>query len=145
VKQSGDKINAGAQSLHFETLEGWPKPQSPYAWDYVKMAGENINSGSKQLYEQSIQYEKAAKSTTTDQSKETKKLSERLDKMVGIMSETADIQKKTLNVLEQHGLVDKQGNTVVNNGGNTTNVNNVTVESDIMSFRDRVVGRLYSK
>ena len=145
VKQSGDKINQGAQSLHFETLEGWPKPQSPYAWDYVKMAGENINSGSKQLYEQSIQYEKATKSATTDQSKETQKLSERLDKMVGIMSETADIQKKTLNVLEQHGLVDKQGDTVVNNGGNTTNVNNVTVESDIMSFRDRVVGRLYSK
>lgn len=145
VKQSGEKINQGAKSLHFETLEGWPKPQSPYAWDYIKMAGENINSGSKQLYEQSVQYEKASKSESASQTKETQKLSERLDKMLGVMTETANVQKKTLEVLEQHGLIDKQGDTIVNSGGNTTNVNNVTMESDIMSFRDRVVGRLYNK
>ena len=38
--------------------------------------------------------------------------------------------------------MDKQGNTIVNNGGNSTVVNNNTVESNIMAFRDRVTGRL---
>jgi hypothetical protein len=61
------------------------------------------------------------------------------------MTETAEIQRKTMQILSDNGLTEKTGDTVVNNGGNTTNISNVTVESDIMSFRDRVVGRLYSK
>ena len=65
--------------------------------------------------------------------------------MVEIMTENSETHKKTLEVLEQHGLIDKQGDTVVNNGGNSTVVNNMSIESDIMSFRDRVVGRLNTK
>jgi len=145
IKQSGDKINQGAQSLHFETLEGWPRPQSPYAWDYVKMAGESITRGSKQLHEQAIQYEKAASNTNKSAQKNNQNIEKKMSEMVNIMTETVGIQKKTLNALEQHGLIDKQGNTTVNSGGNNTTVNNVTVDSDIMKFRDKVVGRLYNK
>ena len=85
--------------------------------------------------------------TTTDNTtqKEQKLLAKKVDRMVEIMTENSETHKKTLEVLEQHGLIDKQGDTVVNNGGNSTVVNNLTVESDIMSFRDRVVGRLNTK
>ena len=38
--------------------------------------------------------------------------------------------------------MDKQGDTVVNSGGNSTVINNNTIDSDIMGFRDKVVGRL---
>ena len=145
IKQSGDKINQGAQSLHFETLEGWPRPQSPYAWDYVKMAGESITKGSKQLHEQAIQYEKSASNTNKSAQKNNQNIEKKMSEMVNIMTETVGIQKKTLSALEQHGLIDKQGNTMVNNGGNSTTVNNVTMDSDIMKFRDKVVGRLYNK
>lgn len=145
INQAGDALNAGTKKIKDATGDQFPRPSSPYAWEYIRMAGENINSGSRALYEQSVQYEKTAKAAGADQSKETKKLSDRLDKMVELMSETQQVQKKTLNVLEQNGLVDKQGDTIVNNGGNSTTVNNITTESDIMSFRDSVVGRLHNK
>ena len=66
----------------------------------------------------------------------------RVDQMVDTLRENKDIQAKMLQALVESGLMDKQGNTVVNSGGNSTVVNNTTVESDIMSFRDRVVGRI---
>ena len=52
------------------------------------------------------------------------------------------VQRDTLQVLQEAGLVEKPGDTVVNNGGNSTVINNNTVDSDIMGFRDKVVGRL---
>ena len=141
IIKAGDSINRGAANLNRVVENGFPAPQSPYAWEYVRMAGENINNGTRQLYEQSLQYEKASRSTKVDKSKDTEILSKRLDKMVDLMVETADVQKKTLTVLQEHGLVDKQGNTIVNNGGNSTTVNNITTESDIMNFRNQVLGR----
>ena len=66
----------------------------------------------------------------------------RVDMMVNTLTENKDIQAKMLEALVESGIMDKQGNTVVNNGGNSTVVNNNTVESNIMSFRDRVSGRL---
>ena len=66
----------------------------------------------------------------------------RVDQMVNTLTENKDIQAKMLEALVESGIMDKQGNTVVNNGGNSTVVNNNTVESNIMSFRDRVSGRL---
>ena len=71
-----------------------------------------------------------------------KELINRVDQMVQTLSENKDIQQKMLQALVESGLMDKQGNTIVNNGGNSTVVNNNTVESNIMSFRDRVTGRL---
>ena len=142
IIKAGDSINRGAANLNRVVENGFPAPQSPYAWEYVRMAGENINNGSRQLYEQSLQYEKAARTAKIDKTKDTEILSKRLDKMVELMSETADVQKKTLTVLQEHGLVDKQGNTIVNNGGNSTTVNNITTESDIMEFRNQVLGRI---
>ena len=139
---AGDAINSGTRQLREATGEQFPIPSSPYAWEYIKMAGENINTGSRELYEQSIEYQKAVKQKTSEDQSETKKLSERLDKMVNLMTETTDIQKKTLTVLQEHGLIDKQGNTIVNNGGNSTTVNNITTQSDIMNFRNQVIGRI---
>ena len=72
----------------------------------------------------------------------SEQLVERVDKMVQIMHEHSEIHGKILEVLQESGLMDKQGNTVVNNGGNSTVINNNTVDSDIMGFRDKVVGRL---
>ena len=66
----------------------------------------------------------------------------RMDKMVELMTEHSSIHTKVLEVLTESGLIDNQGNTVVNNGGNTTTVNNTIPEPGIMDFRDRVVGRL---
>ena len=66
----------------------------------------------------------------------------RMDKMVELMTEHSGIHTKVLEVLTESGLIDKQGNTVVNNGGNSTTVNNSVAEPSIMDFRDRVVGRL---
>ena len=72
----------------------------------------------------------------------SEQLVERVDKMVQLMHEHSEIHGKILEVLQESGLMDKQGNTVVNNGGNSTVINNNTVDSDIMGFRDKVVGRL---
>lgn len=68
----------------------------------------------------------------------------KVDKMVEIMSEHSSIHTKVLEVLTESGLIDKQGDTVVNNGGNTNVVNNMVADNTIMDFRDRVVGRLTS-
>jgi hypothetical protein len=145
INSAGQSINKGARQISDTVGEQFPKPNSPYAWEYLRMAGENINEGSRKIYEQSEAYKKTASDLDKNAKKSSDELGSKVDKMIVVMTETANIQKKTLEVLEQHGLVDKQGNTIVNSGGNTTNVNNVTVESDIMSFRDRVVGRLYNK
>jgi hypothetical protein len=145
INSAGQSINKGARQINETVGEQFPKPNSPHAWEYLRMAGENINEGSRRIYEQSEAYKKTADGLDKNAKKSSDELSSKVDKMIHVMTETASIQKKTLEVLEQHGLIDKQGNTVVNSGGNTTNVNNVTVESDIMSFRDRVVGRLYNK
>ena len=144
IRSAGDSINAGARLINEAAGEKFPPPNSPYAWEYLKMAGDNINTGSRMLYNQSIEYKKAA-STNVNTGSDTA-LNKRIDKVVEILTKTSETQENTLKVLQDHGLVDKQGNTVVNNsGGNTTNVNNMTVESDIMSFRDRVLGRLNNK
>ena len=66
----------------------------------------------------------------------------RVDQMVTTLRENKDIQAKMLEALIESGLMKKQGNTVVNSGGNSTTVNNNTIESGIMSFRDKVIGRL---
>ncbi len=66
----------------------------------------------------------------------------RVDVMVETLKENKELQGKMLDAMVESGMMDKQGNTVVNNGGNSTVVNNTTVESTIMDFRDRVVGRL---
>lgn len=145
INTAGQSINKGARQISDTVGDQFPKPNSPHAWEYLRMAGENINEGSRKVYEQSEAYKKTANELDKSAKKSSDELGNKVDKMIVVMTETANIQKKTLDVLEQHGLVDKQGNTIVNSGGNTTNVNNVTVESDIMSFRDRVVGRLYNK
>ena len=72
----------------------------------------------------------------------SKDMINRMDKMVELMTEHSGIHTKVLEVLTESGLIDKQGNTVVNNGGNSTTVNNSVAEPSIMDFRDRVVGRL---
>lgn len=81
-------------------------------------------------------------SSTDRMVESSEQLVERVDKMVQIMHEHSEIHGKILEVLQESGLMDKQGNTVVNNGGNSTVINNNTVDSDIMGFRDKVVGRL---
>lgn len=145
IRKAGDSINTGAQLINQAAGEKFPPPNSPYAWEYLKMAGDNINTGSRMLYNQSVEYKRAAENAGKETKSNNKEMNTKMDRMVEILAETSETQKKTLEVLQQHGLIDKQGNTVVNSGGNTTNVNNVTVESDIMSFRDRVVGRLNNK
>lgn len=145
IRTSGDNINTGARNLADVTKDGFPKPGSPYAWEYLRIAGENINEGSRKIFEQSLEYKKSTETNNTEAEKSQQLLAKKVDRMVEIMTENSETHKKTLEVLEQHGLIDKQGDTVVNNGGNSTVVNNLTVESDIMSFRDRVVGRLNTK
>ena len=145
IRVSGESINTGTQNLADVVKSGFPEPSSPYAWEYLRMSGENINDGSRRIYEQSLEYKKAAESTSKTSDKNNQALINKVDQMVEIMAENSETHKKTLEVLEQHGLIDKQGNTVVNNGGNSTVVNNMTVESGIMQFRDRVVGRLNTK
>lgn len=76
--------------------------------------------------------------TTTD----SPELINRVEQMVITLKENKDLQAKMLEAMVESGMMDKQGNTVVNNGGNSTVVNNTTVESNIMSFRDRAVGRI---
>ena len=67
----------------------------------------------------------------------------KMNEMVDIMNKTTEIQQNMLSVLTEAGLVDKQGDTVVNNsGGNSTVINNTTTQSSIMEFRDKVVGRI---
>jgi ribosomal protein S19E (S16A) len=74
----------------------------------------------------------------------TKELVIRMDSMVTIMNKHSEIHGRVLEVLTEAGLVDKQGNTVVNNGGNSTVTNISTQQSSIMDFRDQVLGRLKS-
>lgn len=81
-------------------------------------------------------------SPTTTGDDSGKHMINRMDRMVEIMTEHSSIHTKVLEVLTESGLIDKQGNTVVNNGGNTSVVNNTVSEPGIMDFRDRVVGRL---
>lgn len=145
IEQAGRNINTGARKISDTVGDHFPKPNSPHAWEYLRMAGENINAGSKRIYEQSLEYNKSENLNKKSSDVDASDLSKKVDKMVQVMVETADIQKKTMQILSDNGLTEKTGDTVVNNGGNTTNISNVTVESDIMSFRDRVVGRLYSK
>ena len=66
----------------------------------------------------------------------------RVDQMVMTLKENKDLQAKMLEAMIESGMMKKQGNTVVNNGGNSTVINNTTTESNIMSFRDKVVGRI---
>ena len=80
--------------------------------------------------------------TTTTPDSSGKDMINRMDRMVEIMTEHSGIHTRVLEVLTESGLIDKQGNTVVNNGGNSTTVNNSVPEPSIMDFRDRVVGRL---
>ena len=80
--------------------------------------------------------------TTAPVDSSGKDMVNRMDKMVEIMTEHSGIHAKVLEVLTESGLIDKQGDTVVNNGGNSTTVNNAMAEPNIMNFRDRVVGRL---
>ena len=121
------------------------KPQdTTSSVDQWKSFDINIMNGledPRKVYKQSI--ESTTNNQTIDnQSKVNDAMGKKLDKMVEIMSETADTQQKTLVTLKEHGLVDKQGNTVVNNGGNSTNVTNVTRDSDIISHRNKAIGRL---
>lgn len=145
LNKAGDSLNKGARQISDTVGDQFPRPNSPYAWEYLRMAGENINSGSRRLYEQSIEYDKSANLSGKQGDKNNNDMSEKMTQMVVVLTETAEIQKKTLQILSDNGLTEKTGETVVNNGGNTTNISNITVDSDIMSFRDRVVGRLYSK
>ena len=66
----------------------------------------------------------------------------KLNGIMDIMNRHSEIHGQVLEVLTEAGLVDKQGNTVVNNGGNSSVTNNVTQQSNIMDFRDKVIGRM---
>lgn len=72
----------------------------------------------------------------------SRELVTRMDSMVTIMNQHSEIHGRILEVLTEAGLMDKQGNTVVNNGGNSTVTNITTQQSSIMDFRDNVVGRI---
>ena len=66
----------------------------------------------------------------------------KLNSLVEIMNNHSEVQSEVLKVLQDSGLMESPGDTVVNNGGNSTVINNNTIDSDIMGFRDKVVGRL---
>lgn len=145
ILDAGSNINSGAQSILDSTQPEFPRRQSPAAWEYIRDAGRELNAGSKRLYDQAVDYNKQSKDIGKLSKSNDDKLAKKVDEMVRILGENSEIQRKTLEVLQQHGLIDKQGDTIVNNGGNSTTINNMTVESDIMSFRERVLGRLQSK
>jgi phage-related protein len=71
-------------------------------------------------------------------------LNKKMDMMVKAMTESIETQKQTLEVLQQ-GKNEPAGSTVVNSGGNSTTVNNITTQSDIMTFRNQVLSRLHNK
>lgn len=145
IHDAGSNINSGAQSILDATQPEFPRRQSPAAWEYIRDAGKELNAGSKRLYDQAVEYNKQSRDINKLAKPGDDKLSKKVEEMVKILGENSEIQRKTLEALQQHGLIDKQGDTIVNNGGNSTTINNMSVESDIMSFRDRVIGRLQPK
>lgn len=138
-------INEAKDVLTMEDMESAEKPESPATpvvtskplSDFIMRPGMDPVAFDKGDILLGIHKDNPP-ATTTD----SPELINRVDQMVNTLRENKDIQAKMLQALVESGLMDKQGNTVVNSGGNSTVVNNTTVESDIMSFRDRVVGRI---
>ena len=129
------------KSTRFQTSDGvaqdfiWRPGQEP-----MKFSKGDIVMG---LHQDVKPPETSQNSETTNRMVESsEQLVSRVDKMVQVLSEHSDIHNQILEVLQQSGLMDKQGDTVVNSGGNSTVINNNTIDSDIMGFRDKVVGRL---
>lgn len=131
-----------------------PQPTGPVAMDFISRPGQDplffdkgdIVMGMHQDVRPPVP---AQSSGTSDEStrqlvNNSKELVTRMDNMVTIMNQHSEIHGRILEVLTEAGLVDKQGNTVVNNGGNSTVTNISTQQSNIMNFRDQVVGRLSS-
>lgn len=98
--------------------------------DFIWRPGQPVKKFNKGDLLMGIHEESAKNNTVQD------------DRVVNRMDKLIETQQKTLEVLQQAGLMDKQGNAVINNGGNTTNISNTIRESNIMSFRDKVIGRL---
>jgi hypothetical protein len=145
IEEAGSNITSGSKSILEATTPEFPRRESPAAWEYIRDAGKEINAGSKRLYNQAVEFNKQSREMSNPSKSGEDKLAKKVEEMVVILGENSEIQRKTLEALQQHGLIDKQGDTVVNNGGNSTTINNMTVESDIMSFRERVLGRLQPK
>lgn len=145
LNTAGSYITGGSKSILDATQPEFPRRESPAAWEYIRDAGKEINAGSKRLYNQAVEFNKQSREISKTSKTGEDKLTKKVEEMVVILGENSEIQRKTLEALQQHGLIDKQGDTVVNNGGNSTTVNNMTVDSDIMSFRERVLGRLQPK
>ena len=139
IKQAGDAINKGSKNLLDETASGWPRPSSPHAWDYLRQASDNINEGSKKIHRESVNFKNDHQSAQIEQNNT---LSKKIDLVVQELQSHSQIHSSILEALTTAGLLDKQGETIVNNGGNTNIVNNVEHESKAMVFRDRVVHRL---
>ena len=99
--------------------------------DFIWRPGQPIQPFNKGDLLMAI-HEKTAK--TTGNMSDSQVLN-RMDKLI-------ETQQKTLTVLQESGLMDKQGNTVVNSGGNSTTINNTSHESHISDFRGQVLGRL---
>lgn len=127
-------------------LDEAPEPkmnQSPDMFDFIWRPGQEPMTFSKGDILIGSHQDNITPSTSTPTPPAVdKELLNRVDKMVELMSEHSTIQSKVLEVLTESGLMDKQGDTVVNNGGNTSVVNNMVADNNIMNFRDRVVGRL---
>lgn len=157
LKKAYTKLNITPAALKskMEPAEGEePQPTGPVAMDFISRPGQDplffdkgdIVMGMHQDVKPPVP---AQSSGTSDEStrqlvSNSKELVTRMDNMVTIMNQHSEIHGRILEVLSEAGLVDKQGNTVVNNGGNSTVTNITTQQSNIMNFRDQVVGRLSS-
>lgn len=131
-----------------------PQPTGPVAMDFISRPGQDplffdkgdIVMGLHQDVKPPLPEQSAGTSdeSTRQLVNNSKELVTRMDSMVTIMNQHSEIHGRILEVLTEAGLVDKQGNTVVNNGGNSTVTNISTQQSSIMDFRDQVIGRLKS-
>lgn len=148
IATSGEEINAGAKKLNEATKKGWPPPRSPYAWEYIEKAGENINMGSKRIFAESSPWAKMGLTDGHDnkllpQAKKAPDVNTpKLDKIAETMAENTEIQRQTLELMKGTSGDGAQGSNIVNSGGNSTTINNTTVQSDIMDFRNRALGRI---
>ena len=127
-----------------DALQRLPQPtqqSTPEQWKSFDINTISPVQDPRQLYDQSIQNNQTQQ-INDKQSKVNDELNLKFDKMVELMSENVETQKQALDTIKQQGDVNKQGDTVVNNGGNNTNVVNVTRDSDIIAYRNKVVGRL---
>lgn len=155
LKKAYTKLNITPAALKskMEPTEGEePQPTGPVAMDFISRPGQDplffdkgdIVMGLHRDVKPPVpaQSSGASDESTRQLVNNSKELVARMDSMVTIMNQHSEIHGRILEVLSEAGLVDKQGNTVVNNGGNSSVTNNVTQQSNIMNFRDQVIGRM---